>query len=254
MNNEIQKKNTINNVLDAIDSGRVKMTPKWHFIIKAAFLIIGIVLAVLVVLYIISFIIFSLRVNGALFAPGFGFRGLPVFLAALPWLLISIALVFIVLLEFLVRKYSFAYRKPLLYSAIGVIILAGLGGAILDNTRFHDDLFLRVRENNLPLAGPFYRGYSVRRKDVIIGTITKIVSNGYHIQSPRDEDIIVVVTPDTRFPINIKAFVKGDTIVVLGNLQDDTITAMDIRKVDIKFPHPSREPYPFSPLPSDMMK
>jgi len=56
---------------------------------------------------------FFLREGGAWYAPAFGGRGWFVLLHSAPLLLLFLVAVFALILEILVRKYSFAYRAPL---------------------------------------------------------------------------------------------------------------------------------------------
>jgi hypothetical protein len=113
-------------VLAAIESGKVHMRPRWHFVLKAALAIAGMIFLTGALVYLISFIIFVMRESGAWYLTPFGLRGLKVFLMAAPWILIIIAAVVFVILEVLVRRYSFAYQRPLLYSIIAVMALITL--------------------------------------------------------------------------------------------------------------------------------
>ena len=77
------------NTLEKITSGEIKMRPKTYFVLKAILIVLGIVFAVCFSLYIISFILFSLRSTGVLYLPGFGFPGIKAFFVMLPWILIA---------------------------------------------------------------------------------------------------------------------------------------------------------------------
>src|SRR3990167_8644737 len=124
-------------ILAAIESGKVTMRPRWHFVLQATLVICGLVIVLLALLFLTSFIIFSLRNTGVWFAPSFGYRGIGVFLTSLPWLLIGLTVIFVVLLEILVKKYSFAYRQPLLYSALALVLIVTIGGVAIAQTPFN---------------------------------------------------------------------------------------------------------------------
>ena len=94
MNEPQPKPSMKNDVLKAIQAGQVKMRPKWQFITKAALMVLGVVLAALATLYLVSFIVFILRQTGVLFVPAFGPGAFGVFFMSLPWLLILLAAVF----------------------------------------------------------------------------------------------------------------------------------------------------------------
>ncbi|MBU3925378.1 hypothetical protein KJ854_05620 [Patescibacteria group bacterium] len=137
MENNKNQKSIKESILSVIKSGQVKMRPRWHFVLKTALAAFGVIILVLTVLYLASFIIFVLRQTGVLFVPAFGLQGWFAFFTNLPIFLIGLLIVFIIVLELLVRHYAFAYRRPLLYSAVGIFILVFAGVMVIENTSFH---------------------------------------------------------------------------------------------------------------------
>lgn len=228
--NEQDIKTTKESVLEAIDSGKVSMKPKWHFVIHTILLAVGIVFAVLTLLYITSFIIFALHQNGLWFAPGFGGRGIRELLFDFPWLLVFVAIIFIAILQFLVKKYAFSYGKPLIYSAITIVLLVILGGLIISQTPIHKSLFMQARNSKLPFAGKMYLQYGLppEQSNVTVGEIIEALKNGFNINTPKDETITVIITPDTKFPIG-SSFVVGNKVMVIGDRDDLIIHAFGIR-------------------------
>lgn len=249
MNNEANKKTIQDHILEAAKSGRVRMRPKWHFVLKAALGLVGGVMLVLVLVYLSSFIIFVLRRTGVLFAPGFGSRGWYDFFASLPWVLILLAVVFIVILELLVRHYSFAYRRPLLYSVLGIVLVVFAGGIMLEHTPLHGRLFRYARENRLPPPmGHFYRGFGMQRfNDVHRGTVVSSTDRGFIMEDVRGETSTVVISPRTRLPLGAD-FAVGDTVVVFGEQDGTAIRAFGIREVDAE-PEFNGPPPPPLPMP-----
>lgn len=230
MNNE-QKKSARDLVLEAIKIGEVKMRPKWHFILKAILGVIGAFIIALALLYLASFIIFISRQTGVWFAPISGFRGWYVFLMSLPWMLVSLLIMFVIVLELLVRRYSFAYRMPLLYSAAGVVLLVVAGGYVVANTSFHGRMFRYAEKNELPMAGRFYREYGHQRfKNIHKGLIEEVAEKKLIIKDRRGEMLAVLIVPDTRLDFGAD-FSKGDLVVVFGNRDDHTVRALGIRKI-----------------------
>ncbi|MFA5954053.1 MAG: hypothetical protein WC817_00765 [Patescibacteria group bacterium] len=227
-----EHKNLRDLVLQKIRLGEVAMRPRWHFVLKSALLMTGVVLLVLTILFVISLGFFVLHLSGVWFVPAFGWGGLGVFLRSLPWLLIGTALLFIGLLEALVRRYPLAYRRPLLYSAISVMVLVFLGGFLVALTPLHHRLLLSAERNELPFAGPLYRGFGGQRfSDVHKGIVTEVADENFDIQTRRGSVIHVTVTSDTRFPFGL-AVQPGDNVVVFGELFENTIQALGIGRVD----------------------
>lgn len=125
------------------------MKPKIYFVLRTLFFALSAVLGFLFVLYLISFVFFCAREARGFFPLLFG----------LPWFLIFLSVVLVVLLEILVRHFSFGYRAPILYTLLGIILFVILGGFFINKTPMHQVLFDRAEKNRLPIMGPMYRGY-----------------------------------------------------------------------------------------------
>lgn len=234
MNDKPHKKSIHEAVLERIRGGEVTMRPRWHFMLKATLVVAGIALAGLTLLFVVSLAMFALRASGVWFMPAFGWHGFAVFLWSLPKLLILLAIVFIIILELLVRHYAFAYRRPLLISALMVIALALLGGFLVIKTTFHSRLLERAERDRLPFAGSFYREYGAPRfRNVHIGEVTEVTEQGFMIKTRRDEVLRIVVTPETRFPLGLD-IQQGDRVVVFGDRDDDAVQALGIQRIDSK--------------------
>ncbi len=115
---EQEQKNINDRIFEKIKNGQVKMRPKLYFVLKSLIFALGIVLASILVLFLFSFIVFCLKLGGIWFLPKFGFRGLGIFFISFPWFLILLALFLIFLLEIIAKKYSFVYKRPIIFSLI----------------------------------------------------------------------------------------------------------------------------------------
>lgn len=210
-----------NKILETIKNSDIQMKPRWHFILKAVLMMVGGVILLFLVVYLISFIIFIERQNGAGFIPAFGLRGWARFLITLPWLLILFSLLFIGVLELLVRRYAFAYRRPLLYSALGIIVIIGVSSIAVDSVEFHQrfsPVVYRV------LVAP-------DADDINPGDITEMQETGFILTKIDGEILHVIVASSTRSPGN-KKFGKGDRVVVFGDREStSSINAFGIRKI-----------------------
>jgi len=235
MNNQEVKNSIAEKVLNKIKSGQINMKPKAYFVLKTVLFVLGVITVALFILYLISFIAFSLRASGVMFLPGFGFRGVGIFLTSMPWLLILVAVLLIVVLEILVKHFAFSYRRPILYSIIAIIVLVFLGSFIINKTQFHPDLFQRAREGRLPLAGEFYRDFGVPKfQNVHRGVVSEVIDNGFRIETPNKEILEVIVDSETRFPFGT-GIKESDTVVVLGERNNGTVQASGVSKIDDNF-------------------
>ena len=144
-------------VMDLIQKRGVAMRPRWHFFLLSALVSAGVLILLIALLYVISLAFFFLRENGGWYAPVFGGRGWFVLLHSAPVLLLVLVALFAVLLEILVRRYSFAYRAPLLISMGGILCLVFVGGFALAQTSLHRHLEFEAHHGRLPPPmGMFY--------------------------------------------------------------------------------------------------
>lgn len=211
------------------------MRPKWHFILKAALALAGIAILILALLYLASFFLFVLRQTGLLFMPEFGWRGFGVFFVSLPWLIILAVIIFISLLEILVRKYSFAYSKPLVYSLIIIVAFVFIGGLVVSRTGLHQSIFCYAKRQKLPFDS-LYNGYGPQHfKEIHTGIISEITDSGFSLSSNRGETVRVVLSPETRLPAGA-GFQAGDLMVVFGDRDDGLVKAFGARRAEEVLP------------------
>ena len=216
LENNKEEQKIEHNVLAAIESGKLKMRPRWRFVLQATLLGVGAVIVLLTLLYLFSFILFVLHESGAWFVPNFGASGWFAFFHRLPWVLIGFVVLFVIILEVLVRRYSFAYRRTLLATALWIVGIVLVGGVIISATRFHNALFSFARRNGLPVIGGMYRQFGMPRfDDIQRGEIIQVTSGTLVIQDDDGDTSTILITPGTRLPLG-DGFAVGDTIVVFG--------------------------------------
>ena len=229
-------------ILRRIHEGELRMRPKWHFLLKTALIFIGGVILALALLYVASFVIFVLRQTGAVYVPGFGFHGLVQFLLATPWRLLVLGAAFLVVLEILVRRFAFAYRTPLLYSLV-VILLFMIGGSyVVARTGMHEAIFQRAQEKPgraIRIMGAMHQEYGLRElKQIHPGAVSSVSDDGFIMLNPRREQVAVQVSERTRLqPANL-VFERGQHVVVWGEREGETIQARGIKRVIGPWPTP----------------
>ncbi len=218
-------------ILSAIRQGEIVMRPRWHFVLKTILAILGFIILSLVLIYLMSLIIFGLRETGIIFAPGLGLRGLIVFFQSLPWILIILVGIFLIVLELLVQKYSFAYRRPLLYSAFGIVAIVLATAWILTRTPLHFVIMRRVEYVHIPVVENLYR--DIREpvwRNAEVGKIIFFTQKGFDMENPKREVIIVSIGPGTRIMTHRKLEV-GDRVMVVGPKSGRTIEAFGVRQI-----------------------
>lgn len=229
-------------IMDAIRKGKVHMKPRWQFVLLSIFAVTGALLVFLTLVYIASLGVFFLRDSGALFAPSFGGMGWWVLLHSLPWLLIILLIIFVVVLEWLVRQYAFVYKKPLIVSLIGIVAVIFVGGFLISQTPFHRTLMLSARRGLLPPALMFiYRGplEAPPPGDVYRGEILSTGHNGFLMMDEGGAGTTsVILTPQTRLPYG-EDFSPGERVLVVGDMASGSVEAFGVREIDEYAPPPS---------------
>lgn len=229
-------------ILNKINTGEVEMRPRWHFVLETVLVMSGVILVTMGLLYVLSFIVFFLRQSGLAFAPSFGIRGIVVFLYSSPWLLILSALVFLLALEILVRKYSFGYRTPLLYMLLGIVGVSLLGTYLISQTTMHARLQMLVQDTNIPVMRPLYQHYGMHEfSNLHIGSILEVTDDGFLLENRRGKIWDVYLTNDTRTPPGF-VFEVGTTVGVIGEIENKKIVADGIQVVPAEALHHMNAP------------
>lgn len=213
-------------VLEKIQSGKINMRPRFYFVLKVAILILVAVLTLLVSSLLVSFIIFSLMASGMLFLFGFGLRGFLMFFLLFPWPLFVLEVVFIILLEWLVKRFKFGYRLSFSRLLLVILSLSVVIGVIIDITPLHRDFQHRAEQRNLPLVGDFYR--EIRRpqpnQEIFRGVVSDAGTSSFVLNHKNDgagsssQKYFVILPPD------VPGFVvpsNGDVVFVAGKLMPD---------------------------------
>ena len=227
-------------VIEKINTGAVAMRPRWFFILRTALTVVGMIIAALFAVYLLSFVMFTLHRTGVWFTPGFGVRGLTLFLASSPWILIGIVGVFLSLLYILVIRYSFSYHRPLLYSMLAITGFIVLGSFMIQLTPMHENLQSFSERTHMPGMNSLYGTIANKRPaDLTFGTITQITDTGFIFKTDTAEILFVVIGSETKLPPTAKLTIGGN-VFVHGKREGDTITAYGVRPVSGDFSLPRR--------------
>jgi len=229
MDNNNDKKTAADKVLESINAGRLKKLPGWHFLLKTILKITSVVIISLMILHLVSFIFFMIHRMGVIYAPHFGFHGWFAFFGALPLHLILLSIIFVVFLLILVRRYPLVYRRPLLYSAIGIVLLMIIGGHMVAKTDFHARLLNNAE--GIPIFGELYRRYGMHKPhNMHVGVVIQMNESGFVMKDRREDTLTVIIGPETRVPTGA-VFKKGDEVFVFGSRNDGTVQALGLHKI-----------------------
>lgn len=225
-------------VLEQIRAGAVRMRPKMYFMLKASAVAAVATLVLALSIFLASFIVFGLRLNGSDSLLGFGSRGFVTFLQLFPWPLALLDLALIVALEWLLRRFRFAYSRPVLYLLILIstaVVLAGV--AVADGTKLHDSLLDRAEREELPQPlDSFYQG--ARQKSqaelgVFRGEVIDVKGDTFVITNDDADQDSDDGTWEVSFPEGFdRAEVEiGDQVFIAGDHDDGEVSPYGVRVI-----------------------
>ncbi|MCA9366995.1 hypothetical protein KC887_01875 [Candidatus Kaiserbacteria bacterium] len=232
-------------LLQKIKTGEVTMTPRWHFMLRGVLFAATTIIVALLAVYFLSFILYMLRESGLVFAPTFGWAGIVLFVSSSPWILIAVVGVFLITLYVLVSHYSFSYKKPLVYSMIGIVLFVIAVSSLIEQTNLHDHTRDFVQHHALPGLTPLYEKIEHHApRDVSRGTITELTEDGFMLQERFENDVLhVTITATTKLPPGHPLAVD-DTVLVFGPERENTIEAFGVRLDDGSPPRDAMPPPP----------
>ena len=204
------------------------MRPKTYFVLQVALLIVLAVITLVLSLFVLSFIFFSIRASGQQFLLGFGERGIITLITLFPWTLLAIVALLVLTLEWLVRSFEFGYRISVL-RIFGIIMLVVIVGSMLINaTPLHALLLDQADRDQLPLLGKVYEQVheSHLPQGVFRGVIQSTASSSFVItRDDRDRDSddgTWRIIPPAQFDFT-KLPPKGTRVYVGGDIQPNGV-------------------------------
>jgi hypothetical protein len=219
-------------VMESIASGKVKMRPRWYFILRDLLGIIAIIIVLLIAVYLASFAIFVLRQSDAPFVSIFGLAGWYALFSSLPLVLIILSAIFIITLAVLGRRYSFGYQWPFLYSILAAIFLIVGVSFLFVQSASYDELFsITPVSSQIPFLGTYYPGLGILQSDQIHrGDIISLTDEGFLMSEGPNETSAIIVSSTTKMPPT--AFQPGDMVVVFGNASPTgTVLAVGVQEL-----------------------
>ncbi len=222
--------NIPNPIIEKIKSGKITMHSRGYLVWKRMLWILAICLLAAAGIFILSFIIFTLKVSGVWDLPKFGTHGLKEFLIFFPWLFIPAILLFLWLLERFMLQFSFVYKMPIVYSALGLLIITVAGSIIVLKSPLHYKILTYAHNQPLPLAGPVYKFYGHSRpNDFYTGIVTQINKNSYTLTTADGDQKTVTTNNFTKWfadgPLQ-----NGDCVEVVLEEHNNIISAIVIKK------------------------
>ena len=227
------QKNLSEGVLEKIKAGEVKMRPRAYFTLKVALVVLVAFCAFVATSLLMSFVIFSLRVSGRLFLLGFGAQGVMLFLRFFPWNLLLFIILFLVLLEWLLKRFSFGWKRSF-SSMVAIIFLSStLAAVLLFIGSFHEQLEQKARKGQLPVFGGMYKDSRRPMPDqgIFRGQVQAIRGNTFvlHEEDEPNETGHLIYAPDNVKLVDI--IHVGDLIFVATVDVNGQLHAVGIKRL-----------------------
>lgn len=218
-------------LLSTIRKGDVAMRPRWYFLLQTALAVMGAGFLLFGLFYTASVVVLLVRTSGALRVSDFGPEGWFAFLFMLPWMFVLGAVLFLFILESVLRRFAFAYRQPVLYSVALLLALAVVGAIVLDRMEMHQGIRAFSSAHGLTPVEGFYRTMDGRRPCCVV--TGRIVENGAtRILIERPDGTVTQVFFDarTRFPDG-RSFATSNIVVLFGDGDDASVSAKGVRVI-----------------------
>jgi glucan phosphoethanolaminetransferase (alkaline phosphatase superfamily) len=215
--------------------GGVPMRSRAYFLFRAALAGVAALLVLAGALFTLSFLFFSVRESGVGYLLEFGEHGISAFVALFPWVSLLLFVVFVVILELLVRRFEFSYRFPLLRIFLWILIIGIAGSTIIGFTPLHSSLLSAADKDELPLLGPWYEQIhdshveqGVYRGDITTVAATYFVISHNDTDNDSDEGEWSIVPPSGFATSTLSV---GEKAYVAGQLKNGVVYAYGIHIV-----------------------
>lgn len=242
MENNKTKHNSIKEaILHKINAKELSMRPKVYFTLKLAAAAVLTLAVMLISVFILNFILFSIRINGHNALLGFGPRGWGAFLHFFPWGLLVTDIVFILVLERLVRNFRFGYRVPTLYLLAGLVASTALLGFAIDRGTDVNDRLLRHSDAQHGHP-PFIDIYGNARRPIppssglCLCTVQSIDDDTIIVKDTRSTTTLTLTFNDEAPYATSTGLHVGDTVFVAGEVRDGAVNAFGLKKVPAGYP------------------
>ena len=133
-----KKINITEKVMKKIKNEKITMRPKWYFWLGSAILFIAIVSLMIVTVFLISLVTFSLRNRGGPMA----IVRYQQIVSNFPWWAVVVSILGLISGITLLKKYDFSYKKNFWLVAGGFVLAVILAGILIDILGF-DNIWIR---------------------------------------------------------------------------------------------------------------
>src|SRR5574343_1669743 len=116
-----------NAVMNKIQDGEIKMKPKGYFVLGSILTFVGLIISIITSVFLIGLVRFSLRSHGMM--QQYRFNEM---ISNFPWWTTVLAVIFLLIGIWLIRKYDFSYKINSWHIILGFILAIIIAGCFID--------------------------------------------------------------------------------------------------------------------------
>lgn len=219
-------------VLEKIKKQKIKITDRWVFWAKKLGLNSGLILTSVVLIIIINLILYYLQQNGLVIYLSFGLPALSLVLKNLPFGFIVLAIMLLLIINYLLKKTEFIYKKYFRTLILIVFLVIIIGGIFMFYSGINQTLARKVAESDkkIFILSEIYKGQIpclLPDRNGIVGKVIEKNINNLTIQTLDHQKEIIMTGKDNLFD-NIYL---GQVIGAIGTGGENIFVADKIRAV-----------------------
>lgn len=156
-----KNKDIKNEIMSKIEKGDIKMKSHWFCIAQKIGLQSGLALTVLILVFLLNAFFYYIKTNELLLSLHYGPSVWQKLLHSLPYDLILIIIFFLILLNFIIKKFDFSYKKPFILIFAIVLVFVIFFASVVFASNFNNILRIDLGKSNVEI--PYIKDFYVNR-------------------------------------------------------------------------------------------
>lgn len=231
----LKEHNIQKNVFKKIRMGNVPMRSRVYFILRSVLVGAISVFVLVVSIFALGFVFFSIHESGEGFLLEFGEHGLTTLVTLFPWMSLILFLFLFIALGLFIHKFTSAYRFPLIRIFLWILVIGITGSTLISFTPINSFLLSEADKDELPIIGSLYENIhdSHTNHGVYRGEITSVAESYFvisHNDTDRDSDEgSWFIIPPSGFSISTISI--GKKVYVAGRIMNGVVYAYGIHLI-----------------------
>jgi uncharacterized paraquat-inducible protein A len=130
-----KSKITPKKIMDKIKLDKIRIRPRWYFVVGSGLLLVGLVLLGVGVMFLINLMFFSLRAQGPM-----ADRRVAMMLFHFPWWLLVLSVLGVLVGVKLLKKYDFSYKKNFNLVVVILVLTMLVAGVLFDRMGLNEKI------------------------------------------------------------------------------------------------------------------